>query len=271
MPFCKNARLISTASADPHRTPQISYFINEFTAPLTNHRSDEFGGDADGRLRMPVEIVKAVRVRMGADFPITYRISAVDLIAAGTSGEETLRLARRIEFAGADIINIGVRWHESSVPTITHVVPRTGWRYATRAIRQSVDIPVMASNRINDPQVAEELLEAGDADLVAMARPLLADPKFAVKARGGATRKINTCIACNQACLDGYFTKRLVSCLVTRRRVVRSNLRKPVPGASYVSLSLVVAPQAWQPPQTQRSAVTSQHCSRHPGCWVASC
>jgi 2,4-dienoyl-CoA reductase (NADPH2) len=190
------------------------YLINEFTAPATNHRSDEFGGDLEGRMRFPIEILKAIRQRVGADFPVIYRISALDLVENGMPGDEVLELARRVEQAGASAINIGVGWHEATVPTIAHVVPRAGWHYAARAVRAAVTVPVIASNRINDPQVAEDLLAAGDADLVALARPMLADADFARKARLDQVGQINTCIACNQACLDGYFTTRTVSCLV---------------------------------------------------------
>lgn len=193
------------------------YLINEFSAPVTNNRCDEFGGSFEGRTRFPLEIITAVRRRVGKDFPIIYRISALDLVEGGMAGAETLEFARLIEQAGADVINIGVGWHESTVPTIAHVVPRAGWAFAARRIREVVSVPVMASNRINDPQVAENMLVTGDADLVAMARPLLADPEFVRKAMAGEPQRINTCIACNQACLDGYFTKRGVSCLVNPR------------------------------------------------------
>jgi len=193
------------------------YLINEFCAERTNDRQDEFGRDFEGRTRLPLEIIKAVRRSVGADFPVIYRISAADLVEGGMPGAQTLELARRVEQAGADIINIGVGWHESTVPTIAHVVPRAAWAFAARRIREVVSVPVMASNRINAPEVAEQLLATGDAGLVAMARPLLADPDFVRKARSGEPQRINTCIACNQACLDGYFSKRGVSCLVNPR------------------------------------------------------
>ncbi|MEO8296437.1 MAG: NADPH-dependent 2,4-dienoyl-CoA reductase [Burkholderiales bacterium] len=193
------------------------YLINQFCAPVTNVRDDEFGGDFEGRIRFALEIIRATRRRVGTDFPLVYRISALDLVQGGMPGAETLELARRVEQAGADVINIGVGWHESVVPTIAHVVPRAGWAYAARAIREVVSVPVMASNRINDPQVAEDLLAAGDADLVSMARPLLADAAFVRKARAGEPQRINTCIACNQACLDGIFNNEGVSCLVNPR------------------------------------------------------
>ena len=193
------------------------YLINEFTAPCTNQRSDEFGGSFEGRIRLPIEIIKAVRQAVGHDFAIIYRISALDLVEGGMTGDETLALARRAEQAGADILNTGIGWHESDVPTIAHNVPRAGWAYAVQRIKGAVTIPVMASNRINDPAVAERLLASGQADLVSMARPLLADPEFARKARLGQAKRINTCIACNQACLDNIFKHKTATCLVNPR------------------------------------------------------
>lgn len=193
------------------------YLINEFTAPCTNQRTDEFGGSFEGRIRLPIAIIQAVRQAVGPDFAIIYRISALDLVEGGMTGEETLELARRAEAAGADILNTGIGWHEADVPTVSHNVPRGGWAYAVRRIKDAVTIPVMASNRINDPAVAESILESGQADLVSMARPLLADPDFARKTRLGQAQRINTCIACNQACLDNIFKRQTATCLVNPR------------------------------------------------------
>jgi 2,4-dienoyl-CoA reductase (NADPH2) len=193
------------------------YLINEFTAAITNHREDEFGGSFDGRIRFPLEIVKAVRSKVGPEFMVIYRISSIDLMEGGMTAEETVEFARRVEQAGADTINTGVGWHESAVPTIAASVPRAAWAAAVRNVKQAVSIPVMASNRINAPEVAEELLASGAADLVSMARPLLADPEFAKKTREGRADEINTCIACNQACLDRIFTERTATCLVNPR------------------------------------------------------
>jgi 2,4-dienoyl-CoA reductase (NADPH2) len=193
------------------------YLINEFTAPCTNDRSDEFGGDFEGRIRFPLEIIQAVRQAVGPDFAIIYRISALDLVEGGMTGDETLALTRRAALSGADMLNTGIGWHESDVPTVSHNVPRAGWAYAVRRIKEVVTIPVMASNRINDPAVAEAILESGQADLVSMARPLLADPDFARKTRLGQAQRINTCIACNQACLDNIFRHKTATCLVNPR------------------------------------------------------
>lgn len=193
------------------------YLINQFTAPLTNKRQDEFGGSFEGRVRLPVEVVKAVRRSVGDDFPVIYRISAVDLMDGGMSGDETRLLATLIESAGADALNTGIGWHESGIPTVGQIVPRASFAYAASSIKQAVSIPVIASNRINDPQVAEDLIASGAADLVSMARPLLADPAFARKARLGQAHRINTCIACNQGCLDRIFVSETASCLVNPR------------------------------------------------------
>jgi 2,4-dienoyl-CoA reductase (NADPH2) len=193
------------------------YLINEFTAAITNHRDDEFGGSFDNRIRFPLEIIKAVRARVGPDFMIIYRISSIDLMDGGMTGAEIAEFARRVEAMGADMINTGVGWHESAVPTIAATVPRAAWSSAVKNVKAAVSIPVMASNRINAPETAEEVIASGAADLVSMARPLLADPDFAKKTRLGVPQEINTCIACNQACLDKIFTDQTATCLVNPR------------------------------------------------------
>ena len=193
------------------------YLISEFAAAMTNHRTDEFGGDFASRIKFAVEIVKAVRQAVGSDFILIYRISAIDLMDGGMTGAEIAQFAKQIEQAGADIINTGIGWHESSVPTIAASVPRAAWSESVRNIKQAVSIAVMASNRINTPGVAEEILSSGVADLISMARPLLADPDFAQKVKFGKEEEINTCIACNQACLDRIFTERTATCLVNPR------------------------------------------------------
>ncbi len=190
------------------------YLINEFTAKRTNDRDDDWGGSLENRLRFPVEIMKRVRQRVGADFVIIYRISSIDLVEGGLTGDEIIAQAKAIESAGASILNQGIGWHEARIPTIAQKVPRGAWVFAARRLKQAVSIPVIASNRINTPQVAEDILAAGDADLVSMARPWLADPHFMAKARAGKADEINVCIACNQACLDYIFSGRAASCLV---------------------------------------------------------
>jgi 2,4-dienoyl-CoA reductase (NADPH2) len=193
------------------------YLINEFTVTRTNKREDDWGGSAEKRHRFPVEIVAAVRERCGPDFLLIYRISAADLVEGGAPADEIAALARKIEAAGADILNTGIGWHEARVPTIAYPVPRGAWRKAAANVKAAVSIPVVASNRINTPELAEDILASGDADMVSMARPFLADPHFVKKARQGRAKEINTCIACNQACLDFIFSNRPVSCLVNPR------------------------------------------------------
>ncbi|MES2258291.1 MAG: NADPH-dependent 2,4-dienoyl-CoA reductase [Pseudomonadota bacterium] len=193
------------------------YLINQFTAECTNQRDDEFGGSFAGRVKLPLEILKAVREKVGDDFLVIYRISAVDLVEGGMDGHEVAELARLVEAGGANIINTGVGWHESRVPTIAAAVPRSAWAYAVDNVRRAVKLPVIGSNRINTPDGAEAMLAAGQADMVSMARPLLADPAFAQKTRLEQADNINTCIACNQACLDRIFTDRTATCLVNPR------------------------------------------------------
>ena len=193
------------------------YLLNEFTSAITNLREDAFGGDFERRLRMPLEVVRAIRARVSDAFWLVYRISAIDLMDGGMTAPEVASLAQQVQAAGADILNTGIGWHESAVPTIAAAVPRAAWVQAVRNIKQAVQIPVMASNRINTPEVAEAILAAGDADLISMARPLLADPDFARKVRADQPQAINTCIACNQACLDAIFTERSATCLVNPR------------------------------------------------------
>ncbi len=190
------------------------YFIHQFLAPRSSDRTDEWGGSFENRMRLPLEIIKRVRQRVGKDFIVVYRISVLDLVEGGNTGEEILTLARAVEQAGVDILNSGIGWHDAPVPTIAYAVPRATWRFAVAKVKQAVKIPVVLSNRINDPAVAEAAIAAGDADMVSMARPLLADPHFAKKAREGRADEINTCIACNQACLDYIFANKVCSCLV---------------------------------------------------------
>jgi len=193
------------------------YLLNEFTVLHTNKRTDEWGGSVENRHRFPVEVVRAVRKRCGPGFMIIYRISAADLIENGAPTEEIIALAQKIETAGADMLNTGIGWHEARVPTIAYPVPRGAWRGAPANIKQAVSIPVVASNRINTPDLAEGIIASGDADLISMARPMLADPYFVRKTREGRADEINTCIACNQACLDYIFSERVAGCLVNPR------------------------------------------------------
>jgi len=193
------------------------YFINEFLVTHTNQRKDKWGGEFAQRMRFPVEIVERTREAVGKDFIIIYRLSMIDLIPDGSTWEETVMLAKAIEAAGATIINTGIGWHEARVPTIATSVPRGAFTWVTKKMKQEVSIPLVTSNRINLPSTAEEILADGCADMVSMARPLLADPEFVLKARENRADEINVCIACNQACLDHTFANKMSSCLVNPR------------------------------------------------------
>ncbi|MDH3350414.1 MAG: NADPH-dependent 2,4-dienoyl-CoA reductase [Gammaproteobacteria bacterium] len=193
------------------------YFINEFLVTLTNQRTDRWGGDFSQRMRLPVEIVTRTREAVGDDFIIIYRLSMIDLIPEGNTWDETVALANAVEGAGATIINTGIGWHEARVPTIATSVPRGAFTWVTKKMKSEVSIPLVTSNRINAPATAEQLLAEGFADMVSLARPMLADPEFVKKAREGRADEINVCIACNQACLDHTFANRMSSCLVNPR------------------------------------------------------
>lgn len=193
------------------------YLINEFVAGAVNQRTDRWGGSYENRMRFPVEIVRRTRERVGADFIIIYRLSMLDLVPGGSTLDEVITLARAIEAAGATLINTGIGWHEARIPTIATSVPRGAYTWVTKKLMGSVSIPLITSNRINTPEVAEQLLAEGRADMVSMARPFLADPEFVAKARAGRSETINTCIGCNQACLDHTFSGKITSCLVNPR------------------------------------------------------
>lgn len=216
--FVRCAELANSAGFDGVEVMgSEGYLLNQFTVTRTNQRNDAWGGSVENRQRLPIEIVRRMRQRLGADFLIMFRISALDLVEGGADAHEVIQLAQAIEAAGADILNTGIGWHEARIPTIAYVVPRAVWRFAAARIKRAVSIPVVTSNRINMPEVAESILASGDADLVSMARPFLADPAFMAKAEAGRADEINTCIACNQACLDYIFSDRPATCLVNPR------------------------------------------------------
>lgn len=193
------------------------YLINQFIAPRTNRRRDEWGGDFERRVRFPLEIVRQTRVAVGDDFIIMFRLSMLDLVEDGSSWEEVVALAKLLEEAGVTLINTGIGWHEARVPTIATLVPRGVFSAVTARLKSEVTVPLITSNRINAPEVAEAVLARGDADLISMARPFLADADFMVKAERGEAERINTCIGCNQACLDHVFEMKRSSCLVNPR------------------------------------------------------
>lgn len=225
------------------------YLINEFVAERSNQRDDEWGGSYANRMRFPVEIVRRTRERVGPNFIIIYRLSMLDLVEGGSTLAEVIELAQAIEAAGATILNTGIGWHEARVPTIATKVPRAAYAWVTKQVMGRVGIPLITSNRINTPEVAERLLAEGCADMVSMARPLLADPDFVRKARQGRADEINTCIACNQACLDHTFGGKITSCLVNPRACHETELviaptaarkRIAVVGAGPAGLSFAV-------------------------------
>ncbi|TCP15273.1 2,4-dienoyl-CoA reductase [Crenobacter luteus] len=213
--FARCAKLAQDAGYDGVEVMgSEGYLINQFIARRTNRRDDDWGGSFENRIRFPLEVLRAVRAAVGTNFIIIYRLSMLDLVDDGSSWDEVVQLAREVEKAGATIINTGIGWHEARVPTIATLVPRGGFAWVTKRLKGEVSLPLVTTNRINTPEVAERLLADGAADMVSMARPFLADPAFVAKAAAGRPETINTCIGCNQACLDHVFQGRLTSCLV---------------------------------------------------------
>jgi len=200
------------------------YFLNQFLVTHTNKREDQWGGCYENRMRLPVEVVRRVRDAVGPDFIVIYRLSMIDLIPDGSTWDEVVQLARAIEAAGATILNTGIGWHEARIPTIATSVPRRAFTWVTKKLMGEVGIPVITSNRINTPQVGEDVLADGCADMVSMARPFLADPDFVAKAEAGRAQMIAPCIACNQACLDHTFSMKIASCLVNPRAAHETEL-----------------------------------------------
>lgn len=214
------------------------YLINEFLAARTNQRDDEWGGDYPRRMRFALEVVRAVRERVGHDFIIIYRLSMLDLVEGGGAFDETVQLAQAVERAGATLINTGIGWHEARIPTIATPVPRGAFSWVTRKLKGAVKVPLITTNRINDPQVAEDILARGDADMVSMARPFLADAELLSKAQSGRADEINTCIGCNQACLDQIFMGKVTSCLVNPRACHETKM--PIVATNHVKKLAVV-------------------------------
>lgn len=216
------------------------YFINQFLVAHTNHRTDRWGGSYENRMRLPVEIVRRVREAVGPNFIIIYRLSMLDLIEGGSTWDEVVMLAKAIEQAGATLINTGIGWHEARIPTIATKVPRAAFTKVTAKLRGQVGIPLVTTNRINTPEIAEQVLAEGDADMVSMARPFLADPDFVNKAAAGRSDTINTCIGCNQACLDHTFSGKLTTCLVNPRACYETELNY-IPTAAVKKIAVLGA------------------------------
>jgi 2,4-dienoyl-CoA reductase (NADPH2) len=223
--YAKTARLAQRAGYDGVEIMgSEGYLLNQFLCSRTNRRTDQYGGSIENRMRLAVDVVRQVREACGEHFIIVYRLSLIDLVDGGNTWDETVQVARALEAAGVTLLNTGIGWHEARVPTIVTSVPRAAFAPLTARLRQAVTVPVIASNRINTPELADSLIAEGSADLVSMARPLLADPQFVVKASEGRAEEINTCIACNQACLDHTFRNERASCLVNPRAARETQL-----------------------------------------------
>ncbi len=226
------------------------YLINQFICQRSNQRYDDWGGSYDNRIRFAVEIVRAVRASVGRDFIIIFRLSMLDLVEQGSTYDEVVQLATELEAAGVTILNTGIGWHETRIPTIATQVPRAAFAWVTEKIKQQVSIPIVTCNRINTPQVAENILSQGQADMVSMARPFLADPEFVLKAEQNRADDINTCIGCNQACLDHVFVGKRASCLVNPQACYETELvltavvtsrKVAVIGGGYAGMACAVA------------------------------
>ena len=216
--FANTAKLAKHANYDGVEIMgSEGYLINQFIAAKTNHRTDKWGGSYENKIKFPLEIVKKVRKEVGENFIIIFRLSMLDLVKGGSTWEEVVYLAKELEKAGVSIINTGIGWHEARIPTIATMVPRAAFSWVTKKMKGEINIPLITTNRINTPEIAENILANGDADMVSMARPFLADPEFVNKAEQGKADEINTCIACNQACLDHVFARKTSSCLVNPR------------------------------------------------------
>ncbi|WP_417883911.1 FAD-dependent oxidoreductase [Vibrio rumoiensis] len=216
--FANTAHLAQSAGYDGVEVMgSEGYLINQFICQRTNQRGDEWGGSYQNRMRLPLEIVKSIRAKVGDEFIIIFRLSMLDLVEQGSTFDEVVELAKALEQAGVTLINTGIGWHEARVPTIATQVPRAAFSWVTEKVKPHLSIPVITCNRINTPEVAEEILSQGHADMVSMARPFLADPDFVNKAAAQKSKLINTCIGCNQACLDNIFKGKAASCLVNPR------------------------------------------------------
>lgn len=213
--FANSARLAKEAGYDGVEViGSAGYLLSTFLLEFTNQREDEYGGNYENRMRFPLEVMRAVREAVGPNFIVVYRIAAMEMLEQGSTFEETLELAKRMEALGVDIISTHFTWHEARVPTLATMVPRAAFTKVTAKLKKHLKVPLITSNRINMPEVAEQVLSEGDADICSMARPMLADPELVLKAEQGREDEINTCIACNQACMDHVFSGQMVSCLV---------------------------------------------------------
>ncbi|GAM69260.1 2,4-dienoyl-CoA reductase [Vibrio sp. JCM 19236] len=222
--FANSAKLAQDAGYDGvELMGSEGYLINQFICQRTNQREDEWGGEYENRKRFPIEIVKAVRQKVGSDFIIVFRLSMLDLVEEGSTLDEVIELAKDLEQAGVTIINTGIGWHEARIPTIATSVPRGAFTWVTELVKPHVTIPVVTTNRINNPEQANEVISSGKADMVSMARPFLADPEFVIKAQNDQAHLINTCVGCNQACLDNAFKGLRANCMVNPQPAMKQS------------------------------------------------
>ena len=227
--FANCARLAQKAGYDGVEIMgSEGYLINQFIAPRTNKRTDKYGGEFNNRIRLALDIVKAVRKKTGENFIIIFRLSMLDLVEGGSTWEEVVALAKELEKTGVTIINTGIGWHEARIPTIATMVPRAAFSWVTEKLKGEVSLPLITTNRINTPNVANQIIASGQADMVSMARPFLADPDFMNKAQAGRDDQINTCISCNQACLDHVFKQKIATCLVNPKACHETDFKTPV-------------------------------------------
>jgi 2,4-dienoyl-CoA reductase (NADPH2) len=261
--FAKSAVLARRAGYDGVEIMgSEGYLVNQMLTARTNDRTDRWGGSAENRMRFPVEVVERVREAVGDDFIVMYRMSLLDLVDDAQSWDETVMLARKLEAAGVSILNTGIGWHEARIPTIVTSVPRAAFAWVTGKLRPEVSVPVVASNRINTPEVAEEIIASGQADLVSMARPLLSDPYFVSKAAEDRADEINTCIACNQACLDHTFKNQRATCMINPRAGHETSLVLPPHVRPRASPSSAPGRRASPPPPSCPAGAMPSSCSR---------
>ncbi len=264
--FVRCARLAKAAAYDGVEVMgSEGYLLNQFLCPRTNRRDDQWGGPLENRMRLALEIVRGIRRIVGQRFILCYRLSLLDLVEGGNTWDEVRRIALALEEAGITLLNTGIGWHESRVPTIVTSVPRAAFAEVSARLRHELKVPVIASNRINTPEVAESLLATDKADLVSMARPLLADPQFVAKAGAGRAEEINTCIACNQACLDHAFANRRATCLVNPRAAFETELRYRKARTQKRIAVIGAGPPGSPPPAWPPSAGIGSACSRRAG------
>ena len=269
--YARSARLAKQAGYDGVEIMgSEGYLLNQFLSSHVNQRNDSYGGDIHGRMKFAVDVVKAVREATGEDFIILFRLSVIDLVKDGNVMDEVITVAKALEEAGVTIMNTGIGWHEARVPTIVTSVPRAAFVDFTAEIKKHINIPMMAANRINMPDTAEDIVASGQADMIQMARPFLADAQWVSKAKNGQADRINTCIACNQACLDHTFENKRSTCWSILRACYELNWSIKKPKNLKKLQSLVVASRECQRRMWQHCVVTMSHCLKQKTSWVGN-